>query len=95
MKPNEKTQTAYTSEKTGIVVTVDRYMCKGCTLCAEICPVKCLEMVTAPDKWEGAYVVVSDIDACTGCLLCEIQCPDFAIDIYSPKKEKKKEKAEA
>ncbi len=90
MKEDNSNQTSVKSEKTGVVITIDRHMCKGCELCVDICPVKCLEMVTAPDKWEGAFARVTVVDDCTGCMLCEIQCPDFAIDIYSPKKEKKK-----
>ena len=85
-----KLTSSWTSEKTGVIVTINNIFCKGCEICVEICPTDVLEMIPAPDRWEGALVVVKDIEACTGCMLCEVQCPDFAIDVYKPKKEKKK-----
>jgi len=87
MENNQKT---WHSAKTGIDITIDRLWCKGCIICVEICPVDALEMIPAPDKWEGAEAVVKDIDACTGCMLCEVQCPDFALVVFKPKKVKKK-----
>jgi 2-oxoglutarate ferredoxin oxidoreductase subunit delta len=86
---SEKDKTTWRSEKTGIDIVIDRHYCKGCTICVEICPVDALKMIEAPDKWEGAEVVVKDIDACTGCMLCEVECPDFAIMVTKPEKVKK------
>jgi 2-oxoglutarate ferredoxin oxidoreductase subunit delta len=90
---SDKDKTTWHSEKTGIKITIDRHFCKGCNLCVLFCPVEgVLEMIDAPDKWEGAEAVVKNIEACTGCMLCEVQCPDFAIAVYSSKKEKAKER---
>lgn len=76
-------------------VVVYRHYCKGCEICAEVCPQGVLKMVITPDRWEGAMVEVVNIEACNACMLCEHQCPDFAIEVYSLKKEKKaKEKKE-
>ena len=71
-------------------VKIHKHFCKGCEICAEICPKTVLHMTFAPDRWEGTVVDVIDINACTGCMLCEYQCPDFAIEVISIKKKKKK-----
>ena len=78
-----------TSTEKGFIVTIDRFFCKGCNICVENCPANVLELVDAPNKWQGAYAVVKDIEACTGCALCEVHCPDFAIEVYNPKKAKR------
>ena len=76
-----------------IKIVVLRHYCKGCEICVEVCPKDVLKMVVASDRWEGSLVEVVNIDACNACMLCEYQCPDFAIEVYSTKKElKKKEK---
>ncbi|MFH1009760.1 MAG: 4Fe-4S dicluster domain-containing protein [bacterium] len=80
------------SEKTGHAIAIDEILCKGCTLCVEICPKDVLEMVDAIDRWEGAIARVKDIDACIACFLCEHECPDFALLVYAaPKAAKAKE----
>lgn len=63
--------------------------CKGCQICAEVCPKGVLVMVDTPDKWEGTEAQVIHMDDCTACMLCEIECPDFAIRVYSTKEKKK------
>ena len=74
-------------------IIIYRHFCKGCELCAEVCPKGVLRMALAPDRWEGTIVEVVNIDACNACMLCEHQCPDFAIEVRNVKKEmKKKEK---
>ncbi|HXG31713.1 MAG TPA: ferredoxin family protein [Thermodesulfobacteriota bacterium] len=57
-----------------VTITLNQRFCKGCEICVEICPNKCLEM-------EGPYPVVRDINLCSKCMLCELECPDFAITI--------------
>jgi 2-oxoglutarate ferredoxin oxidoreductase subunit delta len=77
------------SDKTGHAIGIDEVLCKGCTICVEICPKYVLEMVDVIDRWEGATVRVKDIDACIACFLCEHECPDFAILIYAAEKKPK------
>lgn len=77
----------------GTRITIDRDLCKGCTICAEVCPRDVLVMIDAPDKWEGALAEVVDIEKCTACMLCEIECPDFAIRVFSVKEKKAAVKA--
>ncbi|HWP91001.1 MAG TPA: ferredoxin family protein [Thermodesulfobacteriota bacterium] len=55
-------------------ITLNQGFCKGCEICVEICPNKCLEM-------EGSYPSVRDINLCSKCMLCEMECPDFAISV--------------
>ncbi len=69
-------------------IVIDKQLCKGCTICAEVCPKNVLIMIDATDKWEGTLAEIADIDACTACMLCEIECPDYAIRVYSFKQKK-------
>lgn len=62
-------------------------LCKGCGMCIEKCPVKCL-------KWDnkilGVYntpTIDIDIDKCIVCGLCELYCPDCAISVKGKKKK--------
>ena len=71
-------------------ITIYRHYCKGCDICAEVCPKDVLRMVVALDRWEGTMVEVINMEACNACMLCEYQCPDFAIEVHNLKKEKKK-----
>lgn len=81
------------SQETTLVVY--RHYCKGCEICAEICPKGVLKMVVTPDRWEGTVVEVVDIEACNACMLCEYQCPDFAIEVYNVKREMKAKEKKA
>ncbi len=56
--------------------------CKGCNICVDVCPTNVLELVKAPNKWEGYVVEVKYPEKCTKCMLCEIHCPDYAIKVY-------------
>lgn len=56
-------------------------LCKGCGLCIEVCPTKCIHYT---DKHLGVYkdkTVECEIDKCIGCSKCERICPDGAIKI--------------
>ncbi len=76
-------------------VTIHRHYCKGCEICVEVCPKEVLRMIVATDRWEGSLVEVVDIEACNACMLCEYQCPDFAIEVYSARKDMKKKEKKA
>lgn len=56
------------------------YLCKGCGLCIERCPQKCLRW---SQKDLGVYQTPMpevDIEKCINCHLCRNVCPDGAID---------------
>ena len=71
-------------------LVVNEVWCKGCRICVDLCPSKVLDMVEAPERWEGTIVKVTNIDACNGCSICEVECPDFAISVFAPDKKKAK-----
>jgi len=78
----------YEAKEKDIVIIIDRDLCKGCDICVEVCKPTALELVDAPDKWEGSVVLVKDIELCNFCRLCEVQCPDFAIRVLRKAEEK-------
>jgi len=47
--------------------------CKGCGLCAALCPVGVLEI----DR-DGRPIIIA-AEKCTACHICDTHCPDLAI----------------
>jgi 2-oxoglutarate ferredoxin oxidoreductase subunit delta len=69
-------------------IEIDRELCKGCYLCASVCPDK---LIGVSDKLnqKGYYPAeFKENDArdeerkCTGCATCATTCPDIAIEVY-------------
>jgi 2-oxoglutarate ferredoxin oxidoreductase subunit delta len=56
-------------------ISVYRDWCKGCGICAALCPKQVLI------RNEEGGPVVTDPEACIGCGWCELHCPDFAISV--------------
>jgi len=57
--------------------------CKGCALCIESCPTKCLEMNTSDTNSFGLhYSYLKHEDKCIACQNCAVICPDAAISVY-------------
>lgn len=55
-------------------------MCKGCSICIEVCPNHVLEISTNINKLGYYAPIVKYMDKCKAtCTLCELICPDFAI----------------
>ena len=64
-------------------IVIDAERCKGCELCASVCPHQAIHMSESfnakgyrPAEW-------NDVNAqCTGCATCAVICPDAAITVY-------------
>ncbi|MBN1621371.1 MAG: ferredoxin family protein [Endomicrobiales bacterium] len=63
-------------------VKIESEKCKGCYLCIEVCPKKCLEVSKEFNK-KGYHPVefVNDKE-CTGCGFCYQICPEVCIEVY-------------
>ena len=63
-------------------VTIDVKECKGCGLCVESCPPKCL--VLAPElSAYGVHPARYTGEGCTGCGICFYCCPEpGALTVY-------------
>lgn len=77
-------------------VTIDRLECKGCGLCIDACPPKCLELSTELNSF-GYRPAQYTGTACTGCGICFYACPEpGAITVYRaappPKAESARER---
>ncbi|MDA8234477.1 MAG: ferredoxin family protein [Clostridia bacterium] len=62
-------------------------LCKGCGLCIEKCPKKCIGW----SKTLGVYgtpAVGADMAECIACGICQTVCPDTAIRIDRKEKNK-------
>jgi 2-oxoglutarate ferredoxin oxidoreductase subunit delta len=63
-------------------VTIDSCECKGCGLCVESCPPKCLEMARELSSY-GVHPAQYTGADCTGCGICFYCCPEpGAITVY-------------
>jgi len=69
-------------------ITIDRELCKGCYLCASVCP---NQLITVSNKlnqkgYYPAEYMETDMEKedrkCTACTTCAITCPDVAIEVY-------------
>ena len=63
-----------------IKIRVDR--CKGCRLCVDVCPKKCLVMDDGLNV-RGVHPAKYDesIAECGACMNCILVCPDVAIEL--------------
>jgi len=63
-------------------VAVDVEECKGCGLCVEACPPKCLELLPELSAY-GVHPAHYTGHDCTGCGICFYCCPEpGAITVY-------------
>lgn len=57
--------------------------CKGCGLCVEHCPVKCLALNLSDTNSFGLhYSELVEEEKCIACQNCAVICPDAAITVY-------------
>ncbi|WP_428561824.1 MAG: indolepyruvate ferredoxin oxidoreductase subunit alpha [Solidesulfovibrio sp. DCME] len=74
-------------------IAIDEERCKGCLLCAQVCP-KAIIAVSSRFNTKGykvAEVTESGKDTCTGCAACAQMCPDVAIKVWRSVKSTAKE----
>ncbi len=62
------------------VFAVDRDRCKGCKICASICPYDALYMSNT--KTHMGFFQPIENGKCTACRECVIACPDFALSVH-------------
>ncbi len=60
--------------------SIKRKQCKGCTKCADHCPVKAIEMKDGKDKKRYAKI---DLEKCIRCYCCQELCPFGVVKIKS------------
>lgn len=68
-------------EKRKVLVKILDDFCKGCGICIDSCPKKCLEFSTKLNKKGVRYAAWQNKD-CTACGICYKMCPDYAIEVY-------------
>lgn len=59
-------------------------LCKGCGLCIEKCPVKCISWSEELGVY-GTPRVEADMKKCIVCGICQMVCPDTAIRVEKKK----------
>ncbi len=70
------------------MVKVNSAECKGCGLCVESCPPKCLELEAGLNAY-GVHPARYKGEGCTGCGICFYCCPEpGAITVYRLMAEK-------
>jgi len=67
-------------------ITIDRERCKGCRLCASVCPQKVI-IISHNLNHMGYYPAEFKEDkqedkTCIACAMCATICPDIAIEVY-------------
>jgi len=57
--------------------------CKGCELCVNACPTKCLDInKTDTNSYGLHYAFLANEEKCIACQNCAVICPDAAITVY-------------
>lgn len=65
--------------------TVFPGLCKGCGLCIEKCPKKCMSWSSVLGVYGTPSVEIND--ECIACGICQQVCPDCAIAVEKKKKD--------
>ena len=62
-------------------LTIAREICKGCALCADVCPKKILALSKEINTKGYHPIHVTDQEQCIGCACCARMCPDAVITV--------------
>ena len=61
-------------------IIVDKFYCKGCGLCVDVCSEKIMALDMDEISQKGYHPArCTDQEACTACMNCVTMCPDAAI----------------
>ena len=64
------------------ILTIDEQSCKGCLLCAGVCPKKILELDKSKVNTKGYNpICCKNMAECTACAICARFCPDSVIKV--------------
>lgn len=63
-------------------ITVNTDRCKGCGLCINVCPKKCIDFSTELNKIGYHSAFLKNEKDCIGCGFCYQMCPDTCIEVY-------------
>ena len=64
-------------------IVIDSERCKGCELCASVCPQRVIHMsATFNSRGYRPAQLIDPSVTCTGCAVCALICPDVAISVY-------------
>jgi 2-oxoglutarate ferredoxin oxidoreductase subunit delta len=78
------------------MVIVDEDRCKGCGLCATVCPAHILQLAQGRFNAKGyPPIEVTDPESCTGCAMCATICPDVVFTVYRQKRQPRQAAATA
>jgi 2-oxoglutarate ferredoxin oxidoreductase subunit delta len=64
-------------------IEISKKYCKGCELCAHVCPMKIISMSKELNEKGYFCAMVHEPTKCIGCRLCAITCPDAAIKVHA------------
>ncbi|MDR0401470.1 MAG: 4Fe-4S binding protein [Endomicrobium sp.] len=67
----------------GSMIKIFKEKCKGCGLCIEFCPNKCISFSKRFNKLGYHWAIIKKSENnCTGCGFCFTICPDICIETY-------------
>ena len=63
-------------------VTFSEDLCKGCGLCAAVCPKKIISLDHTRLNKKGYHPTgITDMSKCIACAMCATMCPDVVIKV--------------
>lgn len=62
-------------------LTIAQEVCKGCGLCADVCPKKLLALSGEINSRGYHPIAITEQEKCIGCAFCARMCPDAVITV--------------